>query len=209
MKSKELIKRLQEIDPTGETQVMSDGKGCCIIDVDSEPAYWDGPCHYVDDDNIYFPKKYYISDKLDGKIVISTISLEDFVGYKTDIENDILIDLECGNKEFYLERAKKQKEIEHKLRNETIAKFLPKLYDRINNSWKIFHDSDRPIHHYNSSYFKLGTEQKKLCQGETIALLDSGNFELNTETLEWVVKNKWDCGWEFVKSKYITPSIES
>ena len=86
----------------------------------------------------------------------------------------------------------KQKEIEHKLRNETIAKFLPKLYDRINNSWKIFHDSDRPIHHYNSSYFKLGTEQKKLCQGETIALLDSGNFELNTETLEWVVKNKWD-----------------
>jgi len=188
MKSKELIKRLQEIDPTGEIQVMSDGKGSCIIGIDSEPAYWDGPCHYVDDDNIYFPDKYYISDKLDGKIVISTISLEDFVGYKTDIENDILIDLECGNKGFYLERAKEQKEIEISFRNKTILEFLPKLYSKINDGWQIFHDKDNPITHYNSSYFKRGTEIKRLCQGETTALLGSGDFTLNIETLEWTIK---------------------
>jgi hypothetical protein len=48
MKTKELIKRLQEEDPTGEIE-------CCVGNVDihfvsREPAYWDGPLQVLERD---------------------------------------------------------------------------------------------------------------------------------------------------------------
>lgn len=46
MKTKELIRRLQEEDPTGECEiVLSDGP---LFSIEKKPAYWDGPLNYLE-----------------------------------------------------------------------------------------------------------------------------------------------------------------
>ncbi|MDA4132016.1 MAG: hypothetical protein OK454_02665 [Thaumarchaeota archaeon] len=78
MKGKELIRLLQEIDPTGEVEVSVGNID--IWDVHQEPAYWDGKLQLVVRDPAKAPYydivggKYVVSG---SKIVISTMSIAD------------------------------------------------------------------------------------------------------------------------------------
>lgn len=78
MKGKELIKLLQEIDPTGEIEVSVGNID--IWDVHAEPAYWDGKLQLL----VHDPEKAPYYDIVGGKyvvggskIVISTMSITD------------------------------------------------------------------------------------------------------------------------------------
>ena len=71
MKTKELIKLLQEADPTGESYVRMDG-GIPIC-VELKPGYYDGSYSYYDED-----RKYCIS-KMGTKVDIHTTSIFDYV----------------------------------------------------------------------------------------------------------------------------------
>lgn len=78
MKIKELVKQLYEIDPTGETEVVTD-EGDIFI-VESQPAYWDGHLEILIRDES--KKPYYdivgIRELTEGrKIRLRSESLED------------------------------------------------------------------------------------------------------------------------------------
>jgi hypothetical protein len=46
MKTKELIKLLQDVDSSGEAYLRINGHEC-IVDVEYKPGYWDGPYSYL------------------------------------------------------------------------------------------------------------------------------------------------------------------
>lgn len=82
MKSKELIKLLQDLDPAGETEVCVDN--LAIFSVYSSPSYWDGPLNIILREDA--ADKYKITGfKITGrgtKIVIKALLLEDiFLDY--------------------------------------------------------------------------------------------------------------------------------
>lgn len=47
MKTKELIKLLQEEDPTGECHVRINGEDTALIGVVRKEGHWDGPYNYI------------------------------------------------------------------------------------------------------------------------------------------------------------------
>ena len=53
MKTKELIRLLQEADPTGEEEVCVNNED--ILDVGTEPAYWDGTLQILERDEKLSP----------------------------------------------------------------------------------------------------------------------------------------------------------
>lgn len=81
MKTKELIRRLQEEDPTGEVE-------CCVGNVDihfvsSEPAYWDGPLQVLVRDPAKAPYYDIVGAKYvksGSKIQIHCLSITDAIG---------------------------------------------------------------------------------------------------------------------------------
>ncbi len=119
MKTKELIRRLQEIDPTGETE-------CCvgnadIFFVDCTPAYWDGCLQLLKRDPT---SKYYnvIGAKYTTKgqkIVIVTHSIEDAILENSDlpVEYEGFVD-GCKTKEQYQTTVKKWRKKTRKIDKE-------------------------------------------------------------------------------------------
>lgn len=70
MKTKDLIKMLQEEDPTGESHVRIDGGA--ISHCEGKPGYWDGAYSYFEDG-------VYVVSTLDYKIDIITRDIDDFI----------------------------------------------------------------------------------------------------------------------------------
>jgi len=78
MKSKELIRLIQEADPTGEEH-------CCLHNsdigsVDVEPAYYDGPLHVIDRDENGHPFRG-TRVRVGIKINITSLSISDCLEY--------------------------------------------------------------------------------------------------------------------------------
>ena len=111
MKTKELIKMLQEEDPDGESHIRINGDP--IIFVDKKPGYWDGPYSYLETEN---NKHVWVQSTKGSKVDINTLDLFDFAElYKGDwkeMKNHIRIEydyLDDGEKErMFLEKAKKE-----------------------------------------------------------------------------------------------------
>jgi len=89
MKSKDLIKTLQELDPSGETEV-------CVHNVDimyieSLPAYYDGTLQVLvrDEDGKIQGAKYVRSG---DKIKINTMSISDYVEHANECSQEINVD---------------------------------------------------------------------------------------------------------------------
>ncbi len=108
MKTKDLIKALQEIDPSGEIE-------CCVGNIDIhfvslEPAFYDGPLQVLTRDSN--EKRYYniIGGKYvrsGNKIQIHTLSIGDAIGNNTKTVIDYS---DLGNEEL----AKRYKEADEK-----------------------------------------------------------------------------------------------
>ena len=112
MKTKDLIKKLQELDPSGEIEVVADGLP--IYFAEKMPAYWDGDLPMLIQDKDLIGRCYSVigfkyTDK-GKKIMLRSMSLDDFLTDNPD-----------GNVELDLSTEKKQKEYQkmvNKLRDE-------------------------------------------------------------------------------------------
>lgn len=190
MKTKDLIKELQEADPSGELHVM-DLRGA-IHFVDCQPGYHNGPCHYVEK-SIHYPSKYYIVDKKD-KVVIHGVDLDDFIWGHDGKTDKIIVDLHSTTTAEHYNKRIQDIAAEAKLfHTKSGYEFIVRLLEALKKGDRIMHDklkeNDRIT--CNSSYFlSKDGEKNRLCQGETAALIESSLFELDKEKLEWFLTLK-------------------
>jgi hypothetical protein len=113
MKTKELIQRLQEEDPSGECQIILPS-GDPLYFIESKPAYWDGPLHYVEKDSEN--KINWISTTRGDKIELGSFDLflmaERYKGNWEEMKKHVKVDytyLDDGQRsEEFMRFAKKE-----------------------------------------------------------------------------------------------------
>lgn len=120
MKTKELIKLLQDIDPSGELECCVDNKD--ILDINKEPAYWDGCLQILkkskrqDCYNVIGA----IYENRGMKIVIHPWSIYDAIMENSELPIDIRNCLEMkslGINEIVDQWRKESRELEDRLKN--------------------------------------------------------------------------------------------
>src|SRR5258708_2372644 len=79
MKTKDFIKMLQEVDPTGEAHIRMQGGVPCFAEL--KEGYWDGPYSYIDEQGNY----NYTTEEM--KVDIHCTDINDFVYNNVDIHN--------------------------------------------------------------------------------------------------------------------------
>lgn len=189
MTTKEFIKMLQDADPEGEGHIRLPGGGVPYY-ADRKAGYWDGPYQYLE----------YKKDKYgDDAVLVTTIA-----GYKVDIcVKDIegIVWDENGN----MERLKKRFRFEFggyaipEQRNEKEqgywnfiekeAEFARGFHEKSIEDWtnrvlnyyvwsgyEIRQPLDKPIGYYNCMTAHTLFSKKQFCQGECMAVLESGKF---------------------------------
>lgn len=120
MKTKELIKRLQEADPSGELE-------CCVGNVDiyfveQLPAYYDGPLEVLVHDEALKDKCWSITGakivRSGQKVQIHTISIEDVMFDMVDDNRDFPISIEDTTEGYYKKRVDQWKSEAIRINNE-------------------------------------------------------------------------------------------
>jgi O-glycosyl hydrolase len=149
MFSKDLIKKLQEIDPDGNKRVCCDGDA--ILFLEDLPGYFDG-CFCYFDEHEYFPEKLYMDDKND-KIVIHSMDVEEFI---FNVVGDLSkIDMtNIGNKKNYLSWMKKKSEEIKKMHKDILDGHLPEVLNKIKNGYTIVQDKKDKIGMFNVMFYK-------------------------------------------------------
>lgn len=130
MKVKELIKKLEESDPTGDLEVSVDSID--VFSVYSLPAYYDGAQQVLIRDETKKPYFDVVGAKFcdsGRKIVIKTLSISDLIWDKPDAEIDFS-DLSEFRKQQYKENIdklrKESKDFSNKLELEYFTKHIKK-----------------------------------------------------------------------------------
>jgi hypothetical protein len=190
MKTKELIKLLQEADPNGESYVRIDG-GIPVC-VELKPGYYDGSYSYYDEN-----KKYCIS-RMGSKVDIHTTAIFDYVvDNMGSFPNNKSIEEVLDKFNFYLSENEEQnnKEKERYVQqiinayNENIKmdenlyeEALANMYANALNGWTWFQnklvDTIGKEHHfytwliYNENEKKIGS-----CINNTESIVTSGLWE--------------------------------
>ena len=111
MKTKEFIKRLQDVDPTGEEHIRISGG--VITGVELKEGYWDGPFDYVEkgEDG----KLKWVASTKGNKVDVHTMDLYDFAewydGDWEEMKKHITIEYGYVNKdreEEFMKHAKRE-----------------------------------------------------------------------------------------------------
>lgn len=188
MKTKNIIKELQKIDPSGETHARFQG-GEELIGFERKEGYYDGAYVYKNEND-----KLVITDKGE-KIDAHFEGIEDRIweceGDLEKIKKEIIIDFSKKEaREDYLERvikpeAKKAREWHQK----SLTEFTSKVLKKVKKGWTITQPLNTEIGHLNHMYFERKGKKEKMCQGECHAVLNSGFFQLRTEKTQHV----WTC----------------
>jgi hypothetical protein len=193
MKVKDLIKELQEADPTGECYVRCDAGAPFFVE--RKEGYWDGPYHYIEDG------KYHISSTHD-KVDIQSMDYESWIwdhdGDYSSIEVDTSVYCASAErKKEWLEKFEKISKECKKFKEQCLKEMTFDVLKRLNDDWHIYQDTDKPVGHYNAMYYEKYTPlpgnqtefaRDRLCQGETEVLLESGLFCINPANIhEWVL----------------------
>jgi hypothetical protein len=174
MKSKEIIRKLQELDPSGEIEVT--GWTGAIHCLDIIPGYWDGPCYYFPESES-FPEKMIISDKMDSKILIREISLEDYI-YNVDGDlNRVVIDTHNpdGLNKLCEKYSREAKKVEKQLDDAAFKDFMQKFI--IEKLEVVCPDKSKSDKHHQQYWYKDDKQLDKLNQGECSIVLKSGFFK--------------------------------
>ena len=188
MKTKELIKLLQEEDPSGELHVRVREAGmptsaCCY------PGYYDGGYAYEEDGKM-------VLTKTGSKVDIYCSGYDDLIfdcqGDMDKIRKRLIIEKDCGSWEQIEKEAAEVRVLYTKLQNECLVKAL----NKIKIGWSIVQSKDKPIGHYNVMRYRranfpsmLGYTEENLVQGECGAVLKSGFFEHieREDCIEWIL----------------------
>lgn len=127
MKTNELIKRLQQADPSGELE-------CCVGNIDiyfieTLPAYYDGALQVLVHDEKLKDKAWSIVGakiKRSGeKVQIHTVSIEDAIYDMVDSKRDFPVEVEDGSSGYNQQLVDKWK---------SEARKLNKDYEQVNNT---------------------------------------------------------------------------
>ena len=208
MTTKELIKMLQDADPTGEAHVRMSG-GIPYL-AEPKPGYWDGPYSYLDEDGNW------IESSKGTKIDIWTMDIWDFVGRQLDINEDtdfesikekIKFDL-SGTKENnqkytidpLLKKAKEAFDEINKIENDLYQKALDDMIENAKKGWTWFQnkeiDSDKPNMHfyYTWKIYDENGEVQGSCINNTESVQKSGLWErvdngVKPGYYQWIFKN--------------------
>lgn len=149
MKTKDLIKKLQEEDPSGESHVYIPGIGI-PYGAHSDPGYWDGSFSYIDDDGNYVTTtegSKVIIDCMDIALYVESrfnlnVKWEDIkekfrfkLGYLNDEHNQQVINgiLNTAKEEF-----DQIKEINERLYNNS----LKEMIENAEKGWKWFQNKE-------------------------------------------------------------------
>ena len=183
MKSGQIIEKLKELDPTGEIHVSVNGEAITYFDL--LPGYYDGPGVYIEEDEFFI-------DGENQKIIIHTEDLEDFVWNNDGDDSKIKINVQ-NSSEDYLNTARKASEDYKQLRQEQIEKHTFKVLKKVQEGFQIFQCAEDKSKYNGVFYVQAGAEfkrthgrdiykdcsktQESLCQGDVMALKESGFFE--------------------------------
>lgn len=184
MKTKDLIKELQELDPSGELQV--DG----ILEVDLLPGYWDGPCYYKDEDGNF------VIDYNNEKIVLYHLYFDDFFWNNDKSKLKVLDEVHIGvktEKDYYdmIEEIHKQKK---EFKQDSLQRQLPEILNKLKKGYVIIKHKDAEKYFFTwidkeiiNPNMKLDNEvllrksysknYNHLNQGEAQIIADSGYFK--------------------------------
>ena len=182
MKVKDLIKYLQEADPTGERHVRVDGGA--IFGCEPKPGYWDGPYQYIDWDR----KKYVISTKGD-KVDIRTMSYEDWIWDHDGDTSDIELQLTYCNDTREKEYRKEFKEIAEEARAQAEIfdeEFLERVKKLIAEGWAFREDKKNGNWSKSMMYRSKDDKVERMLIGECEAVTKSGAFEIDKENDRYV-----------------------
>ena len=177
MQTKNIIKKLQEIDPTGNTHVRFGDKGE-ILFFERKEGYYDGAYIYENGEG-----QLVLSDKGD-KIDVYFEDIETRIwsckGDLDKIKKEIVLDFGNGpdRNRYWTEVVEKEakacrKAIKTSLEEHTFDVMQKMLIE----GYMVTQPADTEIGHYNKMWFEKDKERKKLCQGDCSAILNSGFFE--------------------------------
>ena len=169
MKTKDLIKLLQEEDPGGESHVRIGGGA--LVGVEIKPGYWDGHYDYIDEDGTY------VTSTKGNKVDLTVMDITDFIWHYDGDINEIKKKVRVDYGYTYTEKenifwqkvedeAKKAKEISLKLNKEWLNKTIKKYKE----GWNI-------VQLKKTLFWKKGLIKNNLCGGEIEAVLESGLFQ--------------------------------
>lgn len=210
MKTKDLIKMLQDADPSGEGYVRMAGG----VPYHAEPknGYWDGPYSYIDDNGnyVYSIEGYkvdlcckditdFVQENVDENTTWEEVERK-FIfklgGYATKEQHD-------QRAESILKEAKEAFEFVSKLEKDSLQKSINDAVQRLKEGWRHFQNKDvdkdeKPnIHKYYTWKFK--NHEGKYDGGSNLYMTEglqkSDLFERidnNAEPgyYEWILKNK-------------------
>lgn len=184
MKTKDIIKELQEIDPSGETHVrFQSGE---LIGFERKEGYYDGAYTYKDDQD-----RFVITDKgekIDAYFEEISDMIWEYKGNLEEIENKIVVDLskKDARKDFLERVIKPEAEKAREWHRKSLEEFTFKVLKKIKEGWIVTQPLDTKIGHLNYMYFEKDDKKEKMCQGECDAVLNSGFFELITENTRYL-----------------------
>lgn len=178
MKSKDVIKQLQEIDPSGETHVCLWGNSA-LMSFAKLPGYYDGSYAYINDDG-----KHVVSRSGD-KIIAYDYDVDYWVEeHEGDIdkvlEQFVLKGLPDHNKERVMSQIEKACKEYNDFEEKSHKEFSFEIIKRLQDGWSVF-TIDKQIVYVKDDkkeFFNLGSIK---------AINDSGLFEKD-ENNRWNLK---------------------
>lgn len=195
MKTKDLIKELQEADPSGELHVITDdGIPSFVL---TKLGYYDGVGFYIEDDKFIF-------DSDQDKVVIQAYDLEDFIWKyggdysKVEFKGRYVND---NRKEGILKQCEKISRECKEFEQRSTEEMLYRVFVKLNENNIIIQSKEYAITQMNHMFYFDKNEKdininaelairKNLCQGECIAVARSGFFEAKDagDYWEWKLK---------------------
>ena len=188
MKTKDLIKTLQEADPTGECHVRINtetGAGTPIR-AEKKEGYWDGYYSYIEDGVMHF-------SIAGNKVDLHVIDEEDWAENYPETWED-KIDFHFDNYVYKEHQDEKVNRIKDRMSNisremKEINQIIqdgqyPEIVEKIKDGWKIIDDSGNKVDP-TKIYFKKGLKKERLAVGY-IKILYKTNF-FKKEGNKWIL----------------------
>ena len=174
MKTSQLVKLLQEADPTGDLEVY--GAGGAIYDVERLPGYYDGSYSYIETEQDGETLKNYVISKANQKVYIDSMSAETWL-LDRDIDRVFIEDSKgvrktAATEERFKKIVRQSKAIDKEMTKTTVLEILSKMrigYYRT----KAVNDS---IDYQNTEFVEENKDPVRCGSGVWIALRDSGYF---------------------------------
>jgi len=200
MKTKEFIKMLKEADPSGEAYVRLPDGGAPYY-AEHKEGYWDGAYQYLE--KIDGHKPTLITSTRGSKVDITSLHIDDIVweedGNIERIKNRLRFDMtfypDVNNNKIntYMKYVEEEAEWVHKKHIDSVEDWKNRVLEKWFNeediiTTEIRQPLDKKIGWFNQmTAHHLFKSKQHLCQGECMAIIESGEFypEKNKKYYIW------------------------